>query len=192
MIENSLGEDAEHFRSHLARAVRDLRLRQGKSLSSVARSAGLSKSTLSQLEAGKVNPNIDTLWSIAKTLGVSFGDLLESAQAEFDVIRAGAGTGIPAKESVYVSKMLASVHGVSGFEYYIIDAEPSGVRRSAPHPRGVIEHMFLCSGRMEVTLPDRSVLLDAGDYCRFSGDVDHSYEALEPGTRVALIMQYPK
>ena len=192
MIENSTDDDAEQFRNHLARAVRELRMRRGQSLSSVARSAGLSKSTLSQLEAGKVNPNIDTLWSIAKSLGVSFGDLVESAQSEFNLIKAGAATGIPAKESVYVSRMLASAHNVGGFEYYIIDAEPSGIRHSAPHPWGVVEHMFLCSGKMEVTIPDRTVVLEVGDYCRFKGDVDHSYEALEPSTRVALIMQYPK
>lgn len=192
MTENPYGEDAEQFRMSLARAVRNTRQRRGLSLSAVARSAGLSKSTLSQLEAGKANPNIDTLWAIAKTLGVSFGDLVEDAQGEFNLIRAGSVTGIPAKESVFVSTMLAAVQNVGGFEFYVIDAEPSGVRHSAPHPWGVIEHMFMCAGKMSVTLPDRNVVLGEGDYLRFSGDVDHSYEALEPDTRIALIMQYPR
>ena len=37
---------------------------------------GVSKATLSQIEANKTNPTIGVLWKIASGLGVPFSDLL--------------------------------------------------------------------------------------------------------------------
>lgn len=106
------------------------------------------------------------------------------------MIPAGTGARIPASESEFAVKMLASAHNVGGFEYYLVESEPSGVRLSGPHPRGVIEHIHIFSGQVKITLPGRSVVLNPGDYCNFKADVEHSYQTLESGTRGGMIMQY--
>ena len=56
----------------IADSLRRERRRTGLSLSEVARRAGLSKSTLSQLESGAGNPSLETLWALAVTLDVPF------------------------------------------------------------------------------------------------------------------------
>src|SRR5687768_13584401 len=64
--------------SVVAENIRTLRERKGISLSELASSAGIGKSTLSMLESGKANPNIETLWAIAAAMGVTFGELIEA------------------------------------------------------------------------------------------------------------------
>ncbi len=50
--------------------IRRLRRARGISLGELAKEAGISKSTLSSIEAGKANTTVSTLWAISKALGV--------------------------------------------------------------------------------------------------------------------------
>ncbi|MFC9675739.1 helix-turn-helix domain-containing protein [Streptomyces sp. NPDC056949] len=56
--------------------IRLRRQQRGMSAAEMARGAGLSKATLSQLEAGNGNPTIDTLDAIAIALRIPIADLL--------------------------------------------------------------------------------------------------------------------
>ena len=55
--------------SRIATAVRRERERAGVSAAELARRSGVSKATISQIEAGSANPNVETLWAIATALG---------------------------------------------------------------------------------------------------------------------------
>ena len=80
----------------VAANLRRLRGEQGRSLSELARASGIAKATLSALEAGRGNPTIETLSSLATALGVPFGDLLASGAPEpVHVVRAAEGTSVP-------------------------------------------------------------------------------------------------
>ncbi|MFB2582453.1 helix-turn-helix domain-containing protein [Herbiconiux sp. P15] len=67
--------------------LRAARVAEGLSLRSVATALGLSPSLISQVETGKTQPSVSTLYAIASHLGLSFDDLM-SARAG---ARAGAG-----------------------------------------------------------------------------------------------------
>ena len=80
----------------VAANIRRLRGEQGRTLSELARASGVAKATLSALEAGKGNPTIETLSSLATALGVPFGDLLAHGAPEpVHVVHAGEGTTVP-------------------------------------------------------------------------------------------------
>ena len=57
------------------------RQRQGRSIADVARSAGIAKSTLSQLESAQGNPGIETLWSLCVALNIPFASLFETPKS---------------------------------------------------------------------------------------------------------------
>ena len=57
--------------SRIATAVRRERERAGVSAAELARRSGVSKATISQIEAGSANPNVETLWAIATALAPS-------------------------------------------------------------------------------------------------------------------------
>lgn len=60
----------------LAHSLRALRRDRGLSLSDTARASGVSKATLSGLEAGRGNPTLTTILGLARALEVSAGRLL--------------------------------------------------------------------------------------------------------------------
>jgi transcriptional regulator with XRE-family HTH domain len=57
-------------------ALRQVRLAKGLSLRSVAAAVGVSASLLSQVETGKSQPSVSTLYSLVSHLGVSLDELL--------------------------------------------------------------------------------------------------------------------
>src|ERR1700735_315866 len=54
-----------------------LRTARRLSLAALAARADVAKATLANLEQGRGNPTIETLWSLALALGVAFSDLLQ-------------------------------------------------------------------------------------------------------------------
>jgi len=63
----------------VARSMRAERVRQGLSISGVARSAGLSRQMVSYVERGMRNPTLDTLLRIACALNVDLPRLIKHA-----------------------------------------------------------------------------------------------------------------
>lgn len=64
--------------SDLGPRLRAMRLAKGASLRAVAAAVGISPSLLSQVETGKTNPSVSTLYALVTHLGVSIDDLLAS------------------------------------------------------------------------------------------------------------------
>ncbi len=56
--------------------LREARLERGLSLRGLAQSLGVSASLLSQVETGKTQPSVSTLYAIVNALGISLDDLL--------------------------------------------------------------------------------------------------------------------
>src|ERR1043165_1644644 len=76
----------------LAANLHRLRTARRMSLATLAARADLAKATLANLEQGRGNPTIETLWSLAIGLGVPFSDLLEDRrETTTAVVRAQQG-----------------------------------------------------------------------------------------------------
>lgn len=175
----------------IASALRRERARVGLSLSEVARQAGISKSTLSQLESGVGNPSLETLWALCVTLDIPFSRLLlDPPRPQTQVIRAGEGVAIAAAQAEYRATLLAASPPGARRDIYRVDAEPGTVRASDPHMPGVVEHVLLASGRARVGVRDEPVELHPGDYIAYPADLPHVFEALAPSTRAVLISEH--
>jgi transcriptional regulator with XRE-family HTH domain len=72
------------MRTLVGRKVRDARIRRGESQSQLAERCGFSQQYLSELENGKRNPTIITLYEIALALEVDVHTLLEPAGRDND------------------------------------------------------------------------------------------------------------
>ncbi|MEV4437294.1 XRE family transcriptional regulator [Streptomyces sp. NPDC049555] len=175
----------------IAAGLRRERARSGLSLSEVARRAGVSKSTLSNLESGSGNPNLETLWALCVALDVPFSRLLDPPRRSTQVIRAGEGAAVAAAESDYRATLLSASPPGARRDVYRIDAEPGTVRASDPHMPGVVEHLLLASGRALAGVAGEAVELGPGDYVVYPADLPHVFEALEPSTRAVLVLEHP-
>lgn len=182
--------EAGELRQRIATSVRELRTRAGRSLGDLAADAGIGKSTLHAIEAGDANPGIETLWSLARALGVPFGDLLEPPAPSVRVVRAGEGPQVLSESGAMQAHLLAATGHRVRVEVYHLTLEPGPSHQAAPHTTGTTEHVLVTAGGLTVGPVEAPVHLGAGDLATFSGDRDHAYEATEPGTKAVLLLEY--
>jgi transcriptional regulator with XRE-family HTH domain len=174
----------------IANSLRRERERVGLSLSELAKRAGIAKSTLSQLESASGNPSVETLWALSVALDVPFARLVEPVKPRVQIIRAGEGPAVPSERANWVATLLASCPPNARRDIYLITAEPGAARESDPHMPGVVEHVVMCSGRARIGPIEDPVDTRPGDYVAYPGDVEHTFEALEPNTVAVMLSEH--
>ncbi|MGN7862224.1 helix-turn-helix domain-containing protein [Microbacterium sp. 22303] len=179
----------DDLRARISRSLRREREAAGISVSELARRAGVSKATVSQLESGSSGPSVETLWAIADALGVPFAAFVEERTNAPTLIRAGEHAGVPSAAAPYLATLIAACPPGARRDLYIIQAEPGEPRRSTPHHVGTTEHVVLISGRALIGPSEAAEELHPGDYLSYPGDASHVFEALEPGTSAVLISE---
>ena len=99
--------------SVVGRNVRRLRERRGLSLADLGTRAGVSKTTVHDLEGGTANPRLETLYAIATALSVGLADLLTPPEEDVPswVVRADEGPSIAAADG-YIAAT-ASANGLT-------------------------------------------------------------------------------
>jgi transcriptional regulator with XRE-family HTH domain len=182
--------EAAELRRRIATTVREHRARSGRSLADLAAAAGIGKSTLHAIESGEANPGIETLWALARALGVPFGQLLDPPAPAVRLVRAGAAPRVASESSSMQAYLLATTAHGARTEVYELHLEPGPERDAEPHSAGTIEHVLVTAGRIRVGPSAAPVELEVGDLASFPGDVGHRYEALAAGTRVVLVIEY--
>lgn len=179
----------DDLRTRIARTLRREREAAGISVSELARRAGISKATVSQLESGAGNPSVETLWALGVALGVPFAVLVDQQANAPTLIRADEHAGVPSSAAAYSATLLSASPPGARRDIYLIQAEPGDPRRSDPHHSGTTEHVILVAGQAHIGPVGEAVLLNPGDYLSYAGDVPHVFEAVVPGTSAVLISE---
>lgn len=176
--------------SLIAHALKRERESANLSVSELARRAGVSKATVSQLESGSANPSVETLWAIATALGVPFSVFVdEPAHSPVTLVRAEDIDAVTSAVAPYAASLLSASPPHARRDLYLIRAEPGGRRDSAPHSRGTTEFVVLMSGAALVGPAEAPVHLSPGDFLSYPGDAAHVFEAVEPGTAAVLVSE---
>jgi transcriptional regulator with XRE-family HTH domain len=174
----------------VAANLRRLRAERGVSTVALARDSGVARATLAQLEAGRGNPTLETLYALANTLGVGLAEVIGApATDEVEVVRAGEGARVAG--AAVRARLVAQLSPRGRLEVYDFALRAGRRQRSDPHPAGVVEHLLVHTGRLRVGPETTPVELGPGDYARYAADVPHLYEAFEPGTSATLLMETP-
>lgn len=186
----------------MAHNVKRLRVAKNISLSALAATADISKSTLFTLERGEGNPSIDTLWAIAQALSVPFAALfVEDDEALVQVLRFDDAPIIgrrgrrmvknPPAEGGFVMRHALSRHTRGELEGYWVDLEAGAQRDARPHAVGVIEHVLVVSGTIEIMVEDETTTVETGDRLTFAADRPHRYRAIDGPARSLTLIDYP-
>jgi transcriptional regulator with XRE-family HTH domain len=179
----------EDLRIRIARTLRRERETSGLSVSELARRAGVSKGTVSQLEGGSGNPSVETLWALGVALDVPFAVFVDPPAQGPTLVRAADLAGVPSAAAAYSATLLAASPPGARRDIYLIKAEPGEARRSDPHHPGTIEHVVMLSGEAHVGPAESPVLLSPGDYLTYPGDAPHVFEATTAGTSAVLVSE---
>jgi transcriptional regulator with XRE-family HTH domain len=175
----------------IAANVRRLRAVRGLSAAALARESGVARATLAELEAGRGNPTVETLYGLAKVLGITFADLLVEADAPpVHVVRAGEGAQVAG--AVVQARLLrqATVERarVEMYDMHVVPGEP---RHADGHQAGVTEQLLIHAGRLRVGPESGPVEVGPGDFVAFEAGVPHVYEALDGEVAATLVIVTP-
>lgn len=187
------------MQDRIGQALRQARLERKQSLRSVASAAGISASLLSQVESGKSQPSVSTLYALVSYLGVSLDELLgigsgRSKQAAPDETTAGASVEHPVTgatsevvQRAANNPVLEMANGVrwerlavggrSDVDALLVTYDPgaaSSVDRKLMRHAG-IEYAYLFSGTLTLLLDFDRHLVTAGDSLCFDSTRPHMY-----------------
>lgn len=166
--------------------IRGLRLARGWSLDALAARCYLSPSTLSRIETGHRRIALDQLVPIARALGTTLDQLVESAEDEDVVIRPqpdhtrGRTTWLLSSER--------SLHGVTVAKMRITPEQPTGAEQLSVHPGR--EWFTVLSGAARLQLGERTIVVRAGDAAEFSTMVPHSLGAQDGTVEILTIFDH--
>ena len=185
----------------VGRNLRRLRLHREFSLAQLAERSAVAKATLVNLEAGRGNPTIDTLWALALALGVAFSDLLEEPDTlPLRIVRADEGAhvggngdgGNPADAPTGDLRLLDRISGAALLEVYDLTISSGGRREGRAHGPGIVERAVVTEGSMLLGSADEPVELRVGDSIRYPAHRSHVYAALGGPARAVLLVEYTR
>ncbi|WDV55921.1 XRE family transcriptional regulator [Streptomyces coeruleorubidus] len=181
--------------------IRQARLERGTSLRALAREVGVSASLVSQIETGKSQPSVSTLYAITTALGISVESLFDVRESAGVTPRAALGTVLPALaafaadpgrrigplvgageretlelDSGVVWERLGRVPGAD-VDFLLVTYRPGG---SSSGSGGLMRHPgteygFLTSGELILTLGFDEYTVRPGDAVCFESTTPHRY-----------------
>lgn len=175
--------------------LKTLRKARGWSLDKAAENTGVSKAMLGQIERGESSPTITTLWKIASGFHTSFSSFIEAPQSDVPepTRRSGIAQHLHPSDSKIRVMPLFPYDQQLNFELFVIELLPECEHLSPAHEAGVIEHVVVVAGKIEVFTNHEWHPLSKGEGLRFLADQPHGYRNLS--TKTACIhdmIHYPK
>jgi len=163
-----------HVASHLARNLTALRHARALTQDTLAKSAGVPRSTIANLESGDGNPSLAVLVKVAHALGVPIDELLAAPRATVrkwsaeDIETTVKGRGVRIRSLVpepVPEEMLT-----------VMEFAPGAAMRGTPHLPGTREFFTCLSGRVTIFVTGDRHDLAAGEVLAFPGNLMHSYQ----------------
>ena len=167
--------------------IKGLRLARGWSLDALATRCYLSPSTLSRIETGHRRIALDQLVPIARALGTTLDQLVESGDDDDVVIR-------PQRDHVrgMTTWMLTrerAPHGVTVAKMRITaPARPVATSQLGVHPGR--DWFTVLSGTARLQLGERTILVEAGHAAEFSTMIPHAIGAHDGPVEILIILDH--
>lgn len=181
--------------------LRAARLERGMSLRALAQSLGVSASLISQVETGKTQPSVSTLYAIVTQLGISIDDLLGVASAApaptpepplpaappeprapaATIVQHAADNAILEMENGVRWERLAA--GAGPADALLVTYEPgasSSIEGRFMRHAG-IEYAYLIEGELTLQLEFDTHVLRPGDSLHFDSVIPHLYSNRSSG-----------
>ncbi|HLK38709.1 MAG TPA: XRE family transcriptional regulator [Polyangiaceae bacterium] len=172
------GDDvgAAELGRRVAENLRQRRKARGLSLDDLARSSGVSRAALSQIETSKSNPTVGVLWKIAVGLGVPFAELIGAPRSGAVVLRRGDAQVLRSSDGKFESRPLTPAGASPLLELYELRLAARATHASEAHAPGTHEVLVVLSGLLKMHVGTETFDLGAGDSVAFAADRPHTYE----------------
>jgi transcriptional regulator with XRE-family HTH domain len=168
---------------HVGKRLRQARKAKGLRLKQLALAVGCSESLLSKIENDKARPSLQMLHNIVSNLGITIGNLFADRSMSDDIVTRADERAIIRMDTGGSARIwLECVVPEDGGQFlygsiHVVD--PGGGSSGAISHHGE-EVGYVLEGIFELTVKDRTYILNAGDSFFFTSELPHSYR--NPGT----------
>ncbi|MBO1332867.1 helix-turn-helix domain-containing protein [Streptomyces sp. VRA16 Mangrove soil] len=168
----------------VGRRLKGLRQDAGLTLSELARRSGVGKGTLSELESGRRNPTLETLYALTTVLGRPLSAVLDDPPH-------GATEGVSgsAVTAVLIERYEDADAATDVFRITIAEG---AVQESAAHVARTTESLMVLSGTAVVGPPDALRAAGPGAHAHWPADAPHVYSAPHGEVHGILFVRYTK
>ncbi|WP_052864336.1 helix-turn-helix domain-containing protein [Streptomyces niger] len=172
----------------VGRRLRELRQQQRLSLSELARRSGVGKGTLSELEGGRRNPTLDTLYALTTALDSPLSAVLsDHPRHAFEA--GGEGVSGDAVTAVLIERFEEPPAVTDVFRIRIA---AGSVQESAAHIADTSESLMVLTGTAVVGDPAQPQTAGPGEYAHWRADTPHLYSAPTGDVHGILFVRYPR
>ena len=184
--------DGEEIHQVVGENLRRIRIRKGLSLERLAKSSGVSRAMLGQVELGRSAPTISVLWKIARALDVPLTAFTSpDGGGKALVFRAHRAKVLASLNGRFSSRALFPTESSQRVEFYEVKIAPHTVEEADGHLPGTIENMVVAQGSLEIEAGGDRYQLAKGDSIQFIADQPHRYRnAGSSEVLVYLVMVY--
>jgi transcriptional regulator with XRE-family HTH domain len=180
-----------NIQDNIAGNLKEIRTRKQLTLDEASRLTGVSRSMLSAIEKGDVNPTISVIWKIANGYKVKFSSLMEDKKQTYHIIRAENIQALTEGDGRYINYPEFPFDERTLFETYRIRIDCGGHLEAQPHMAGTEEYITVFSGKVCITAGKESAELAEGDSIHFLADIPHSYRNIGSKTVwLSMILYY--
>jgi transcriptional regulator with XRE-family HTH domain len=164
--------------------LRRLRSQRGITLTALAATTGISKSTLSRLETGQRRPSLELLLPLAQAYSVPLDDLVGAPEVGDPRVRLKP-------HSVNGRTVLPLTRQAGGMQAWKIIV-PASKSEPALKAHEGYEWLYVISGRMRLIIGDHDLVLAAGEVAEFDTRVPHWFGSTGKGPAEILSLFGPQ
>ncbi|MEU2023571.1 helix-turn-helix transcriptional regulator [Streptomyces sp. NPDC016469] len=166
----------------VGRRLRALRHGMDVSLSELSRRSGVGKGTLSELESGRRNPTLETLYALTTALGRPLSAVLSDPSPD------GAGVSGSAVTAVLIERY---EDGEAVTDVFRVTIRAGAVQESEAHVPGTSESLMVLAGTAVVGRPADLSTVGPGASARWRADAPHVYSAPDGDVQGILFVRCP-
>ncbi len=175
-----------------AEQLKQLRLERNYSMQTLADLAKVSKSMISKIERGEVQPTLDIATRLAQAFGKSLSSMLDSI-AEVNVVKLSRD-----EQSVWEDPATHSLRRVISppfpegkIEWLEVTTPPQIKIQLSPLAKGSEKYMLMIEGSITLEVAGQLYELNVSDSCYFACHYPHAFiNATEKNARYYLIIKH--
>lgn len=183
----------ENLNHIIAGNLREIRKRKELSLEQVSSITSISKSMLSQLERGEVNPTISTVYKLSLGLKVPVTAFTANRPKPFSKTGKSKVTPLVGDEGKYRLYPIFEFREGQDFEIFDLEFDEGGRMQGNRQMSGTREFITVYSGELTLSFDDREYVLRAGESASYNAFDEYVYKNTGMGMVAAcVVVHYPE
>lgn len=182
----------ENLNQLIAVNLKEIRKNKGLNLEQTSALTGISKSMLSQIERGEVNPTISTVYKLSLGLKVPVTAFTAAKPKPFTSSRKENIAPLTGDNGRYRLYPIFNFNDYQNFEIFDFEFDEGGQMEGNQQIVGTREFITIYSGELTLIFDDHEYVLKAGDHASYNAFDKYTYKNTGKGMVTAnIVVHYP-